>query len=88
MFQPSLKQDKDLVVYELCLVHVSYQDLLSVCVNRGLCNQCFCFDFFFFLAVVCSMWDLSSLTRHQTHAMPPALEEWCFNHQTTREIPQ
>ena len=60
---------------------------LSV-LTEGCAISVFVLIFFFFLAVVCSMWDLSSLTRHQTHAMPPALEEWCFNHQTTREIPQ
>ena len=46
------------------------------------------FVLIFFLAVLCSMWGLSSLTRNQTHAMPHALEAWCFNHQTTREVPQ
>ena len=43
------------------------------------------FFFFFFLATLHSMWDLSSPTRYQTWA--PALEVWSLNHWTTREVP-
>ena len=34
------------------------------------------------------MQDFSSPTRDQTHAMPPAVEEWNLNHWTTREVPR
>ena len=41
--------------------------------------------FFKLLATLCSMWDLSSPTRDQTHA--PAVEAWRLNHWTAREVP-
>ena len=41
--------------------------------------------FFFFLAMPCSMWDLSSPTRDQTHA--PCIGSVSLNHWTTREVP-
>ena len=40
---------------------------------------------FFFLAVLSSMQDLSSLTRDQTRA--PTVEVWKTNHKTTKEFP-
>ena len=47
-----------------------------------------CLFFFFFkknfLAMLCDMWDLSSLTRDWTHS--PALEGFSFNHWTAREV--
>ena len=37
------------------------------------------------MAVLCGMWDLSSLTSDQTCA--PVVEVWCLNHWTNREVP-
>ena len=39
-----------------------------------------------FLAVLCGIWDLSSLARDQTLA--PAVEAWNLNHWASTEIPQ
>ena len=36
-------------------------------------------------AAICSMWDLSSLTRDQTNA--PVLEVQSLNHWTAKEVP-
>ena len=40
---------------------------------------------FFFLAVQCGIWDLSSPTRGQTHI--PCIGRQILNHWTTREVP-
>ena len=48
-----------------------------------MCTQNNKLPFFFFFVVPHSMWDLSSLTRDQTHG--PALEAKSLNHWTTRE---
>ena len=42
------------------------------------------FFLLFCLAVLCDMWELSSLTR--VRLVPPALETWSPNHWTTREV--
>ena len=42
--------------------------------------------FFFFLIWLCGIWDLSSLTRDQSHTL--ALEAWSLNHWTTRGRPK
>ena len=42
------------------------------------------FPFFFFKAGLCSLWDLSSLTRGLT--LPPALGAQSLNHFTTSEV--
>ena len=42
------------------------------------------FFLLFCLAVLCGMWELSSLTR--VRLVPPALETWSPNHWTTREV--
>ena len=41
---------------------------------------------FYFVATPHSMWNLSSLTRDQTHA--PALKAQSLNHGTAREVPK
>ena len=41
--------------------------------------------FFSFLTALRGMWDLSSLTRNQTHA--PCVGRWSLNQWTTREAP-
>ena len=40
---------------------------------------------FYFLATPSDMWDLSSMTRHQTGA--PCVETHSFDHWTAREVP-
>ena len=35
--------------------------------------------------LLCSMWDLGSLTRGQTHV--PCTARWILNHWVTREVP-
>ena len=42
------------------------------------------FFLFFFLATLCGMTDLSSLTRDQT--VPPAPQAWSLNHWTDKEV--
>ena len=51
----------------------------------GKSNSCmlFCFVLFVFLAVPCSMWDLSSGIKPS----PPAWEARSLNHWTTMEVP-
>ena len=44
----------------------------------------FCFNFYF-LATPCGTWDVSSLTRDQTHV--PCLGAWHLNHWTARKVP-
>ena len=51
--------------------------------QRGLSDSLISLSFF--LAMLCSMKDLSSLTRDQTHA--PCSESRSLNHYTTREVP-
>ena len=41
------------------------------------------FTYFYFLAVLPDMWDLSLATRDCTS--PPAVEAWSLNHWTARE---
>ena len=41
---------------------------------------------FIFLAALCDVWHLSSLTR-ELGPTPPALEALSVNHWTTREVP-
>ena len=49
-------------------------------------QQCvYLFNCFLFLATPCGMWDLSSLTRLQTHI--PCVGRQSLNHWTTREVP-
>ena len=43
-------------------------------------------SFFYFLAMLRGMWDLSSPTRDRTCAL--ALEAWSLNHWTAREVPR
>ena len=57
---------------------------MSVCVYTFLFYVSVMF-FFFFLAVLCSMWDPSSPTRDGTQ--PPALEAQCLNHWIARGTP-
>ena len=59
---------------------------LQSCVHSFLKSFLF-FFVFFFLAALCSMWDLSFLTRDRTHTSP-ALEARNLNHWTTTEVPQ
>ena len=42
--------------------------------------------FFYFLATLYGMWDLSSPTRAGTNA--PCIERQILNHWTTREVPE
>ena len=42
--------------------------------------------FFFFLIWLCGKWDLSSLTRDQSHTL--ALEAWSLNPGPPREVPK
>ena len=49
-------------------------------------------NFFFFLAMPHSLWDLTSITRGQTCApgikpVPPALEAWSLNHWRAKKVP-
>ena len=65
------------------------------CVGRQILNHCATREvpglllfggFFFFLAMLHGMWDLSSPTRDQTLALP-AVQAWSPNHWTAREFP-
>ena len=50
---------------------------------------CLLSDFFFFsfLAMLCVMWDSSSLTRDRTYMPCIGSEAWSLNHWTTRVVP-
>ena len=63
--------------------------LYFICQHSCFCIILICFkkkNFFFFLAVPCSMQNLSSLIRDQTHVLP-TVEAWSPNHWTTRGFP-
>ena len=55
-----------------------HEDTQLVCSGAGI-------SFFFFLAVLQGMCDLSSLKG--TESMLPAMEAWSLNHWPTRELP-
>ena len=59
--------------------------LLDICIMSFAYLKICCF-IFNFLAMLHSMWDLSSLTRDQTHA--PCSWSWESWHRATREVPR
>ena len=70
---------KDLFIYLIsCFTSIYFLNLIS----------CICNSFFIllFLAALCSMQGLTSLTRDGIHT-PPAVEARSLNHRTARELP-
>ena len=76
------------IFLKLFVSEVVWPIFFKVFLKLNLLQYCFWFFFFFFYVLAFwlqGMWDLSSLTRDQTHT--PCIGRWSLNHRTAREVP-